>query len=447
MRIPYFNGSGHALPASPWFATRHTAGLTRLAACVLALSLGLSGAARAQSTPTPATPGPIAPDAATLGRLIERIDELEAQVKALKAAQAAPAPAAADAAPSAPTYPQINFHGFGDFQYEYMTPASRFLNHFWLGDFDLYITAQISPNTSIISENVLSADPVANQWTLEAERLIFDYRASDALNIQAGRLHTQLGYYNTAFHHGTWLQNDTHRPWFLNFEDSGGILPVHLVGVSADGDIAAAGQANLHYYAQVGNGRSYAAPDSGQNPTQAVRVAGGPKAVNLALVAKPDKTPDWQFGVGLYHQTIDPGQPGMGSFAETIASASVIYDGPAWKFLNEAFVISHQSTAGGGPHRTVAGYSEISRKMGRFTPYARYTAVNSPASDPVYALIQTSGVRYGPTLGLRFDFEDYACLKLQYDQTSQRRTRDFVTNSEADGIPDDALTFQVAFTF
>ena len=56
-------------------------------------------------------------------------------------------------------------------------------------------------------------------------------------------------------------------------------------------------------------------------------------------------------------------------------------------------------------------------------------------------------MRYGPTLGLRFDFEDYACLKLQYGQTSQRRTRDFVTNSEADGIPDDALTFQVAFTF
>ena len=81
----------------------------------------------------------------------------------------------------------------------------------------------------------------------------------------------------------------------------------------------------------------------------------------------------------------------------------------------------------------------MSKHLGPWTPYARFTYVNSPASDPVYNLIQTTGLRYGPTLGLRYDFTDFACLKVQYDHNAEY--------DEQEAAPADEVTFQVGFTF
>ncbi len=413
--------------------------------------------ALAASAPIPAAAQQAQP-APSVDTLAKRIDQMESEIKALKeqlaTAQTQAQDAAAAASVAEPTYPSLNFHGFGDTQYEYTSDQKNFPNRFWLGELDFYVSAQIAPNTSIISENVLSADPSTNNWSFEAERIFIDYKFNPYFNVVAGRFHTEIGYYNTAFHHGTWFEMDTHRPWFLEFEDSGGILPVHMVGVSVDGEIPS-GSANLHYWFQVGNGRSYDSALTPQNPTQAEHVDNGRKAVNIALTSKPSWAPGFQFGAGFYHQDVSPqtAVPGTGvegfdvvpsvSLAtedETIGNVSVIYNGrDGWTFLNEAFLIGHRPT-GDTTHHTFAAYSEASKKLGAWTPYARFTYVNSPASDPVYNLIQTTGLRYGPTFGLRYDFTDYACLKLQYDLT-------YESSSEQEQAPTNDVTFQVAFTF
>ena len=416
-------------------------------------------AALAASTPLHSAAQQAQADPAAIDALTKRIDQMESEIKALKgelsAAQSqAQETAAASSAVAEPTYPSINFHGFGDVNYEYTSDNKNFPNRFWLGELDFYVSAQIAANTSIVSENVLGADQATNNWTLEAERIFIDYRVNSYLNLIAGRMHTEIGYYNTAFHHGTWFETDTHRPWFLEFEDSGGILPVHLVGVSADGAVPS-GSANIHYWVQIGNGRSYDPAQSAQNPTQADHVDNGRKAVNIALTAKPTWAPGFQLGAGFYHQVVSPQAvvPGEGieglatvptlnplaSASETISNVSLIYTGKdGWNFLNEAFVIGHKPT-GDVTHHTVAAYSELSKKTGDWTPYARFTYVNSPASDPVYNLIQTTGLRYGPTFGLRYDFTDYACVKLQYDLTYE--------SHEQETAPTDDVTFQVGFTF
>jgi hypothetical protein len=443
--------------------------LTRFGLAALILG-SLLPALRGQTAPAQGV------DQATVAALVKQMQQMESEIRDLKgqlnavqqkaaaAPAAAPVPAQAaapveagssggDSASSEPTYPNINFHGFGDFQYQYSSNQAANPNLFWVGEIDFYVTSQISENASILSENVLGADSTFDNWTLEAERFEFNYKESPYLNISAGRFHTELGYYNTAFHHGTWFQLDTHRPWFLEFEDSGGILPVHMVGVSLDGAIPS-GSANLHYYAQVGNGRSYDPSISPANPTQADHVDNGRKAVNVAVTAKPTWAPGWQFGAGFYHQVISPqtvvagqGPEGfdvvpsptlMPSEGETISNASAVYLSNGWTFLNEAFVIGHQPTHD-TTHHTFAGYSELGKRFGQWTPFVRYTYVNSPASDPAYNLIGTTGLRYGPTLGLRDDFTDYACLKLQYEHNSQR--------NEQELAPSDDVILQVGFTF
>ena len=252
----------------------------RSAAAAAAALLGPIAALSAQSEP--ATPGD-----PTVAALSKQVAQMEAEIQDLKRQLGAvkTGEATAEASEPAPdqSYPRISFHGFGDVDYQYSSDSKAFPNLFSLGELDFYVTSQISENASILSENVLSADSTFNNWNLEAERLVFIYKVSPYLNIAAGRFHTEMGYYNTEFHHGTWLQMDTHRPWFLEFEDSGGILPVHMVGISLDGDIPSA-SANLHYFLQFGNGRSYDAPNSPENPTQADHVDNGRKAVNVEIV-------------------------------------------------------------------------------------------------------------------------------------------------------------------
>ena len=68
---------------------------------------------------------------------------------------------------------------------------------------------------------------------VDVERLQIAYRWSDALRLTAGRGHTALGYWNESYHHGKLLQPTVERPEVLKFEDDGGILPVHFVGLEA----------------------------------------------------------------------------------------------------------------------------------------------------------------------------------------------------------------------
>ena len=70
---------------------------------------------------------------------------------------------------------------------------------------------------------------------------------------------TPLGYWNEAYHHGALLEPTVDRPEALKFEDDGGILPVHFVGLEFSGKAPLAG-GDLGYEACVANGRG-AMPD------------------------------------------------------------------------------------------------------------------------------------------------------------------------------------------
>ena len=66
-------------------------------------------------------------------------------------------------------------------------------------------------------------------------------------------------------------------------------------------------------------------------------------------------------------------------------------------------------------------------------PYFRYQYVNSPAGDPVNLY---TGRYMGPSVGLRYDFADYAAFKLQYNRLEQRAV-----------AASNGLDAQIAFTF
>src|SRR2546425_13004144 len=97
-----------------------------------------------------------------------------------------------------------------------------------------------------------TATPTATGFNLEIERTILRYDFSDLLKLSAGRYHTPISYWNTAFHHGQWLQTTANRPEMIKF--GGFFLPVHFVGILAEGAVAPR-SLGLHYDGGGGNGR------------------------------------------------------------------------------------------------------------------------------------------------------------------------------------------------
>ena len=94
-----------------------------------------------------------------------------------------------------------------------------------------------------------------NEFSIDIERYQLTYRVNDYFSVSGGRFHTAIGYYNTAYHHGNWFSTAEGRPIMYLFEDSGGVLPVHTVGVTMTGLVPQTGNLGLHWIAEIGNGR------------------------------------------------------------------------------------------------------------------------------------------------------------------------------------------------
>ena len=80
-----------------------------------------------------------------------------------------------------------------------------------------------------------------------------------------------------------------------------------------------------------------------------------------------------------------------------------------------------------------AFYSQFSKRFGHISPFFRYQYVNTNKADSIFDDV---GLRYGPSFGARYDFNDNIALKAQLDHTLRK------------GQPDlNGLNLQLVFNF
>lgn len=387
-------------------------------------------------------------DKQTIQMLVRRIDQLEARVAQLESGKPpaagaasepglAPAGAPAAAEPETPaehaepermdmTKTLLRIRGFGDVTFHGDSRRGD-TTSFTLGQLDLFVTSDISEKFKFLSEIVFEAGR-DNVFGVDLERYLLQYSPNDYFNVSVGRYHTAIGYYNTAYHHSTWLQTATGRPFLFQFEDGGGILPIHNVGISATGLIPS-GRLALHYVAEVGNGRASHSPDA--EPVQNTVDENNGKSFNLALFVRPAAVHGLQAGLSVYHDGLKPAAlPGI---SETIFAAHAVVVHPNFEWLNEALVIHHAPEGTSRVFDTPGFYTQLSKRFGAYRPYFRYQYVNASDAEPVFPEV---GLRHGPSVGVRYDPSESVALKLQYDYTALRRQP--ATN---------ALAFQLGFTF
>jgi len=331
-----------------------------------------------------------------------------------------------------PTYPNRLLHGFGDVVFS--TTGGGAGRRFSLGQLIFQYSSALSPRTFVFTE--VSFTPRGDAGTsgvtpnnVDVERLFFRYDVNDRLKVSAGRYHTPINWWNTAYHHGLWLQTTISRPEMTRF--GGQFIPVHLVGGLIEG-VLPAGGLNLNYNVGVGNGRSNITR-GGETGDVNTEPAG---LINLFV--RPDRFYRLQVGASAYRDNVVLA-PGNRKIEEWILSGHVVYQKEDPEIIAEYARVNHKET-GAPSANSEAYYVQIAYRLNRarspLKPYYRYERIRIPASDPVFTP-STTATLSGNTVGLRYDFSDLATLKLEY--------RDFQRRAPA--VDTTGVFAQVAFTF
>jgi hypothetical protein len=307
-------------------------------------------------------------------------------------------------------YPAIHFSGFGDIDVSAQS-RSEGSRGFSEGQFAMHVAAALSPRVNVFGEFSLTprtdagtGTPPATGFNPEVERLLVRFDRSDHLKVSFGRYHTPINYWNTAFHHGSWLQTTISRPEMVQFGSR--FIPVHFLGALVEGRLAAHG-ANLAYQAGIGNGRGNVISrggDTGDN--------NGRPAWLVSASSRPDRLYGLQYGGSFYVDRVSvPGRP---EFDEHIAAAHLVWDHENPEVIAEITSIRHEQVGGGLVTTSLGYYFQTAYRLPDparlWKPYVRFEHIDIPAADQVFAGIPELD---GTTLGVRYDVITYAAVKAE----------------------------------
>jgi hypothetical protein len=286
-------------------------------------------------------------------------------------------------------------------------------NSFALGQFALFATSTLSERVSVLAEVVLEGSR-STQVVVDLERLQLTFRLDDRLHMSAGRYHTGIGYYNSAFHHGSYFETLIGRPRVFAFEDEGGVLPVHEVGISAGGTVPGTGSA-LVYLAEVGNGRSWNVNSNDPDAVEGPADNNSGKSTNVGASFRPGRWRGFEIGTSYYRDLVPDAD--VRPVAHRIATAYLTYKTPSIEIMTEWLRLSHR-TEQGVSYANRAGYIQASRAWGRLRPYYRYDRLTI---DPATPFIGQIGSYSANIIGLRVDPGQWVGLKAQYERTNEAR--------------------------
>ncbi|MBI2061942.1 MAG: hypothetical protein HYT87_19555 [Nitrospirae bacterium] len=303
---------------------------------------------------------------------------------------------------------------------------------FALGMMDLVLTGSPIPGVRGLAETVLQGEE-DGEFEIEIERLSITYDFRDYLSVTAGKIHTPVGYYNTAYHHGRMLESAATRPLTFRFEDQGGILPLHLTGVALNGSADLPGSLRWTYDLGVANGRG-----TNTNRQQIVGDDNDWKAIAARLTLQPMVVPGLEGGFSTYLDRAPPGVPpeGLGETThEQLYSAHLAYRETPWELLAEFVTYRRLLEQSRAESWNMGTYAQLAYSIDKVTPYARGEFLDAE-KDPYAA--QTADLLWSRSVlaGIRFDADANLALKAEGASDNLRGSRDARR-----------LTFQVAFTF
>jgi len=375
-----------------------------------------------------AAPAPAAETQQKIMAQEERIHKLEQSVEQAAAANA-------DQSMADTLVAGVPLHGFISLGYANL-PKNPGLpkSGYKLDNVDFYMTPNFGDQLKALMElNFEYTDQ--GVLTYDLERFEIGYTINDLWNVWAGRFHTPFGEWNTAYHHGHYIQTSVDRPRFIAFEDQGGILPSHTTGVMDSGTFRVNGGDRISYDFFLGNG-SRIIPASDGN-TIGINLGN-----QLEFNPKGDDNGSMAFGGRasyLFGNTLTLGVHALSETVNTYDGSNVVLNSTKvkffggyyflesnnWESIGEYYKFRNQDVTGPqgdtGTHNSWAGFAQLSYTFDNiWTPYVRTEKAALDQTD-YYFSSQDSGRSYTRNVaGLRWDFNKSAALKFEFDRTHEK---------------------------
>lgn len=286
---------------------------------------------------------------------------------------------------------------------------------FSAGSLDIYLTPQIGERVKSLVEMVVETE--GSGAAIDIERIQIGYTVSDALTLWAGRFHTPFGAWNTTYHHGANLQTSISRPHVIEFEDRGGLVPAHSVGLWATGKVRL-GAGRLSYDTYVANGPSIV--DRRLDPGVVTdRDSNKMLGFNLGYQANQGLS---GLTLGVHGFQSDVGQYSIGGALRNTTRVRVLggyvtYDAQDWEVIGEFYGFRNQDVAGGPARRSSAGFVQLGRSFAAWTPYARYERGSPDAQDNYFRSLRSARPYRHVVAGVKYSLDANSSLKLELRST------------------------------
>jgi len=266
-----------------------------------------------------------------------------------------------------------------------------------------HLNLQILDRFSIFSEITLTRKRGNTDFIFVVERLFARYDYSDQYKLSFGRYHTPIGYWNSAFHHGSWLQTTVDRPETMKFGSN--IVPIHFVGGLLEGNI---GQSNFSYRAGFGNARSDEINEVENNFDNIYSHRAG----ILGVVYRSTGRNRFEAGTNML---IDKATTAAGQINvdEIIFNGYVVLLNETPEIILEYTHAYHDSRLRNGSVNSVYGQFayRLASGGGKFKPYVRAEYIGVTSTNP---LLGALNLDYNGILGgVRWDFLPSAAMKVE----------------------------------
>jgi hypothetical protein len=343
---------------------------------------------------------------------------------------------------------QALFNLYCDVGFLFSNPpeAQHAHSSFGFGSIDIFGTGQLSERFQVLTETVLEGSD--NEIGLDQERLWASWTFNDLLYAKLGLEHLPTSRWNRVYHHGKWLQLTVERPFLARFEDDGGILAKHFVGIEAGGHVNGS-LGRLEYLAIVSNGRGKVPEDR-----QTIFDQNDAKAFDAAIGFVPACLDRLRIG-GAFRFDELPGDPAVPARAHSIRELQGNVN-LEWKskpkpagqleVLTEWILLSHQDRTAGGTFRHSSFYFQTGYQIAalNLTPYMRFDRKDMQRSDPFYEPEDRDLDQWEQLFGLRYDFTSNAAIKGEVGLgQAERRSQ----NGDIRQVTTISVRFQLSWVF
>ena len=277
---------------------------------------------------------------------------------------------------------------------------------------DLFATSEFK-NFLFLGELLLSADEQ------EIERIQVGWRVGDS-KFWLGRFHNPVGYWNSQFHHGSYMQTSISRPSIVEFEENNGLLPMHLTGLLIEG-IKEHDTHGFGYALAVATGPELS---DQLEPLDVLEPASGSHELGLTLnlFYEPVIYSPSRYGLYINYTEIPAVSNGFDEIRQIIAGVYGNWESQRWRLTGSAFYVRNelQTTTEIQTDSFSSGYVQAEYiPNGRWTIFGRVESTFGDANDAYLALFPQH-VNDRILGGVRLDAFDRHAFTLEFSDNRAR---------------------------